>query len=51
MDNIDRLKQHTIEVLYQDDKYFIINKPYDCRIQPDIAAKEDQEPSGNNCSI
>ncbi|CAO3610348.1 unnamed protein product [Cunninghamella blakesleeana] len=45
MDNIDRLKQHKLEIIYQDDKYFIINKPYNCRIQPDITAKEDQEPS------
>ncbi|KAI8079732.1 pseudouridine synthase [Halteromyces radiatus] len=25
----------TLQVVYQDDDYFIVNKPYDCRIQPD----------------
>lgn len=38
------MKDLTIKVIYRDDDWFIIDKPYDCRIQNYANAKD---PSGN----
>ncbi|KAI8065233.1 pseudouridine synthase [Gongronella butleri] len=35
-----RLEQHTLEIVYQDADYLVVNKPYDCGIQDEPAFDE-----------